>query len=152
MKIHSEEKKKRLIELARMLGACFESQKTYGQDASKIESLIGIFDLTLADYDIKLIREAFLNHLQNKTDFPTPACIMGILRPNKEITNSAYINAVKWLETHKDAPFTLEEQKFSKIKKEYEASQVQIADDKQEWETLQGDKAKALLGGVKRLS
>lgn len=146
-------KKERLIAITKALGTCFQSQKTYGQDPSKIKDLVVVFDYVLSDYSTNDIRQAFMTHLQNEKDFPTPACITSLLKPEEtKISTAAYVNACKWLETNKDAPFTLEEQKFSKIKKEYEASQVQDVKPKQDWEALEGSENKALLASVKRMT
>jgi len=140
-------------ELIKMLGVCFESQKTYGQDASKIESLVKIFDFILTDYDIEDIRQAFMNHLQNKTDFPTPACIMELLKPRGvDISAAAYVQACKYLEAHKESRWTIEEGKFSAIKKAYENLQLESSELKQEWDTLDGEGTRAILDGVKRVN
>lgn len=148
--MESHSNKERLKDLTKVLGACFESQKTYGQDASKIEKLVKVFDLILEDYDIKVIRDAFVQHLKQAIDFPTPADIINIIDPPVLLDKPTYIAAKGWLAKNKDAPFTLQERDYSNYVKQYEAetmSQQKQESDESVW--LTNDESQKLLAELK---
>lgn len=70
--------------LADMILSAFEGLKTYGKDAEQIQSIVKLFMMTLADYDIERITAAFKMHCRISDEMPTPAEIIQLIeRKNK---------------------------------------------------------------------
>ena len=70
--------------LTNLLAQCFDIFPLYGREPEAADNIRKGFRLTLADYPIDKITEAFRYHLKISKDFPVPADIVTIIeRGNK---------------------------------------------------------------------
>jgi len=85
--------------LSNLLAQCFDIFPLYGREPEAVDNIRKGFRLTLADYPIDKITEAFRYHLKISRDFPVPADIAIIIeRGNKP----PFDRAVYAYITHKD--------------------------------------------------
>lgn len=54
----------------------------YGKEPEQLENIDKIFQMVLGDYKIEAIEKAFINYLKEKSEMPTPADIIKIIRKN----------------------------------------------------------------------
>jgi len=137
-------------EILRLLGGCFNAQKTYGQDPSKIKGITKVFEAILSEYPLKSITAAFMTHLKQSVDFPTPADIVSILDPKESLDKPTYIQAKKWLAENKDAVFSLKERDCLDYVRRYEEETMSVkrqAADEEVW--LTDEESKKLLNQIK---
>lgn len=66
--------------LAMRLYRDFHAMKTYGKEPESLESIISLFNETLAEFTMDHIVLAMKVHAQRSQEFPTPADIVGIIR------------------------------------------------------------------------
>lgn len=125
--------KDRQEEILRLLGGCFNTQKTYGQDPKNIKGIAKVFIRILENYPLEAITKAFMWHLRSAVDFPTPADIVHIIDPKPIFDKPTYIAHKKWLENNKDAVWSLKERDAQAYCKAYEDSVMEEATGKTEW-------------------
>lgn len=59
--------------LAGRLYRDFHAMKTYGKEPESLESIISLFNETMAEYPIEKVLEAMHSHAKASPEFPTPA-------------------------------------------------------------------------------
>ena len=84
------------MELTDLLSQTFASQKTFGDKAQMMEYRDGMFQLILADYPIRRIREAFIQFVSRKADLPSPSDIVNLIDPLPEpLSPALYVSLQK---------------------------------------------------------
>jgi hypothetical protein len=78
--LHHDPKGRQL--LATRLYRDFYAMKTYGKEPESLESIVSLFNETLAGYPLYKINAALVTHAQRSQEFPTPADIVGLIRRN----------------------------------------------------------------------
>lgn len=83
--------------LGNLLASCFDIFPLYGREPEAAANVVRAFQITLSDFGIKQITEAFRFHLRTSKEFPTPADICNIvLRGNKPpFERSVYVALTK---------------------------------------------------------
>lgn len=83
--------------LSNLLAQCFDIFPLYGREPEAAANIRKAFRLTLSDYPIAKIEDAFRWHLKHFREFPVPADIVHIIeRGNKPpFERSVYITASK---------------------------------------------------------
>lgn len=99
---------------------CFDTMKIYGKEPEQLKNAAALFQLVLADFPIDKIQQAFVYHLQNSVEMPTPADIATIIRRGNKppFERSVYVSISK-----KDAELrTSEEWQYMR---DYERHQIE---------------------------
>ena len=76
-----------------MLQQCFQTLRIYGKEPEALESVLAMFRLVLADYEMGEITDAFRIWLKRSNEMPTPADIAGIIerRGKPPLERAVYI-------------------------------------------------------------
>lgn len=69
-------------QLAARLYRDFYAMKTYGKEPESLESIVSLFNESLANFPFEKINAAFIIHAQRSQEFPTPSDIVGLIRRN----------------------------------------------------------------------
>lgn len=83
--------------LSNLLAQCFDIFPLYGREPEAAANIRKAFRITLADYPIERIEQAFAFHLRHYKEFPLPADILAIIeRGNKPpFERAVYISISK---------------------------------------------------------
>jgi len=81
------ESKEAQLELCELIYDTYNACKSYGRQPETLKSYTKIFKITLEDYNILQIRDAFKHYWKTQSDFPAPADIVKIIESNKPKIN-----------------------------------------------------------------
>lgn len=83
--------------LGNLLASCFDIFPLYGREPEAAANVVRAFHITLADFGIEQITQAFRFHLRTSKEFPLPADIANIIqRGNKPpFERSVYVSMTK---------------------------------------------------------
>ena len=71
-------------ELTRLLEQTYSCQKTYADKAEMMEYRDGMFQIILAEYAFFEIKSAFLQHVRQSPDLPTPSDIVKLIEADRK--------------------------------------------------------------------
>ena len=71
-------------QLTRLLEQTYACQKTYADKAEMMEYRDGMFQLILAEYALFEVQKAFLEHVKQSPDLPTPSDIVKIIEKDRQ--------------------------------------------------------------------
>ena len=63
---------------------CFDALDTYGKTPDQLGNAVKLFILTLADYPVPLVRNAFIRWAQERSKMPSPADIISLIKDDNE--------------------------------------------------------------------
>lgn len=84
-------------QLGNLLASCFDIFPLYGREPEAAANVVRAFHITLADFGIAQIEQAFRFHLQNYKEFPLPADIANIIRRGNKppFERSVYVSMTR---------------------------------------------------------
>jgi hypothetical protein len=84
-------------QLANLLASCFDIFPLYGREPEAAANVVRAFRITLAEFEIEKIAQAFRFHLRTSKEFPLPADIANIIqRGNKPpFERSVYVSMTR---------------------------------------------------------
>lgn len=72
-------------EVSLLVRQCFDVLDVYGKTPEQLTNIIKAFVLQLSEYPYAAIRDAFRQYLKRNSKMPTPADIVNIIDPPKEV-------------------------------------------------------------------
>lgn len=69
------------MQLLTFVKGCFDTLDVYGKTANQLETISDMFILTLQEYNIEQIKDAFIKYMKINSKMPTPADISNIINP-----------------------------------------------------------------------